>query len=75
VKGGWRKLHDEGLHDLYYSPRIIRIMTSRSMRWAGHVEGMGEKRDVFRLLVRKPKGKRKLERPRRKLVDNIRMVL
>jgi hypothetical protein len=37
VKGGWRKLHTEELHNLYSSPRIIRIIKSRMKRWAGHV--------------------------------------
>jgi hypothetical protein len=37
VKGGWRKLHNEELLDLYSSPSIIRIIKSRRMRWAGHV--------------------------------------
>jgi hypothetical protein len=41
VIGGWRKLHNEELHDLYSSPSIIRIMKSRRMRWAGHVARMG----------------------------------
>jgi hypothetical protein len=36
---------------------------------------MGEKRNAYRLLVRKPEGKRPLRRPRRRLVDNIRMDL
>jgi hypothetical protein len=35
--GEWRKLHNEELHDLCSSPSIIRIMKTRSMRWAGHV--------------------------------------
>jgi hypothetical protein len=35
--GGWRKLPNEELHNLYSSPSIIRIMKSRRMRWAGHV--------------------------------------
>jgi hypothetical protein len=37
VTEGWRKLHNEELRDLYYSPSIIRILKSRRMRWAGHV--------------------------------------
>jgi hypothetical protein len=41
VIGGWRKLHNEELHNLYSSPSIIRIIKSRSMRWAGHVARMG----------------------------------
>jgi hypothetical protein len=38
VTGGWRKLHNEELHRLYSSPSIIRMVKSRRMRWAGHVE-------------------------------------
>jgi hypothetical protein len=37
VMGEWRTLHEEELRDLYSSPSIIRIMTSRMKRWAGHV--------------------------------------
>jgi hypothetical protein len=43
VTGGWRKLHNEELHNLYSSPSIIRMIKSRRMRWAGHVERMGRK--------------------------------
>jgi hypothetical protein len=75
VTGGWRKLHIEELHNLYSSPSIIRIITSRRMRWAGHVARIGEKRNVCRLLVGKPEGKRPLGRPRRRLMDNIKMDL
>jgi hypothetical protein len=60
----WGKLNNEELRDLYSSPSIIRITKSRRMRWAGHVARMGEKRNVYRLLVRKPEGKRPLGRPR-----------
>jgi hypothetical protein len=45
------------------------------MRWAGHVARMGEKRNVYRLLVGKPEGKRTLGRPRRRCMDNIKMDL
>jgi hypothetical protein len=54
---------------------MIRIIKSRRMRWAGHVARMGEKRNVYRLLVGKPEGKRQLGRPRRKWIDNIKMDL
>jgi hypothetical protein len=75
VTGGWRKLHNEELHKLYSSPSIIRIIKSRRMRWAGHVARMGEKRNVYRLLVGKPEGKSPLGRPRRRWIDNIKMDL
>jgi hypothetical protein len=75
VTGEWKKLHNEELRDLYSSPGIIRIIKSRRMRWAGHVARMGEKRNAYRLLVRKPEEKRPLGRPRRRWVDNIRMDL
>jgi hypothetical protein len=47
---------------IYTLPSIIRIIKSRRMRWAGHVAQMGEKRNVYRLLVGKPEGKRPLGR-------------
>jgi hypothetical protein len=46
VTGGWRKLHNEELHNLYSSASIIRMMKSRRMRWIGHIARMGEKRNT-----------------------------
>jgi PAS domain-containing protein len=43
VAGGWRKLHNKELRNLYSSPSIIRMIKSRRMRWAGHVTGMGRR--------------------------------
>jgi hypothetical protein len=64
VIGGWRKLHNEELHNVYCLPIIIRIIKSRRMRWAGHVAHMGEIRNAYRILVGKPEGKKPLGRPR-----------
>jgi hypothetical protein len=75
VIGGWRKLHNEELHNLYCSPRIIRIINSWRMRWAGHVARMGEERNVYRILVGKPEGKRPLGKPRRRWENIITMDL
>jgi hypothetical protein len=75
MKGGWRKLHNEELHNLYSSSSIIRIIKSRRMWLAGHVARMGEKRSVYRLMVGKPEGKRPLGRQRCRWIDNIKMDL
>jgi hypothetical protein len=45
------------------------------MRWAGHVARTGEGRGVYRVLVRRPEGKRPLGRPRCRWEDNIKMNL
>jgi hypothetical protein len=73
VTGGWRKLHNEELYNLYSSPSII--IRSRRMRWTGHVARMGEKRNVYRLLVGRPEGNRPLGRPRRSWIDTNKMDL
>jgi hypothetical protein len=73
--GGWRELHNEELHNLYSSPSIIRMIKSRSMRWAEHVARMLEKRNAFRILVASQKDRRPLGRPRRRWVDNNKMDL
>ena len=57
------------------SPKIVRVIKLRKMRWTGHVARMGEERGVYRVLVGKPEGKRPLGRPRHRWVDNIRMDL
>jgi hypothetical protein len=75
VTGGWRKLYNEELHNLYTSPRIIRFIKSRRMRWAGHMARVGEKRNLYRLLVGKPERKRPLGRPRLWWINNIKIGL
>jgi len=45
------------------------------MRWVGHVARREERKDVYRVLVGKPEGKRPLGRPRHRWEDNIKMNL
>jgi hypothetical protein len=49
------------------------MIKSRRMRWVWHVICMVAKRNLYRLLVGKPEGKRPLGRPRSRWVDNIKM--
>ena len=60
---------------LYPLPKIVRVLKSRRMRWAGHVARMVEGKGVHRALVGKPEGKRPLGRPRRRWEDNMKMDL
>jgi hypothetical protein len=75
VTEGWRKLHNEELHNFYSSQTIIRMTKSRRMTWAGYVARRGEKRNAYGILVGKPEGKRPLGRPRHRWVDSIKMYL
>jgi hypothetical protein len=71
--GGWRKLHNEELHNLYSSPNIM--IKSRRVSWAGHLARIGATRNAYKILVGNPEVKRPLGRPRRRLVDNIKLEL
>jgi hypothetical protein len=74
VTGGWRKLHNEELHNLYSSPNIsYRMIKSRKMRWAGHIARMGETINACKILVGKPEGK--MITPRRRWEVNIKIDL
>jgi hypothetical protein len=70
-----KKLYNDELHSLYSSPNIVRVIKSRRMSWAGHVARMREGRDVYRVLVGRPKCKRPLRKSRRRWEDNIKMDL
>jgi hypothetical protein len=61
------KRNNEELHNLLFSPNIIRMIKSRRMRWANG--------NAYRILVGKPEGKRPLGRPIRRWSDNITMDL
>jgi hypothetical protein len=59
LSGGWHRLHNEELHNLYTSPNINRMIKSSRMRWwVGHVAHVEEMRNVYSILVRKPERKR-----------------
>jgi hypothetical protein len=73
--GGWRKLHNEELHNLYSSPNIIRTNKSRRVRWTGHVARTEEKKHGYRVLVGKPEEKRLLGKAQRMWEDNIKIDL
>jgi hypothetical protein len=75
VIGGWRRLHNVELHNLYSPANIIRIIKSRRMRLAGHVARIVEARNAYRILVGKAERKRPLKGPRLRWKDNIRMDL
>jgi hypothetical protein len=75
VTGGWRKLHNEELRNLYSSLSKIRVIKSRRMRWAGHAARMGERRNAYGIFVGNLEGRRPLGRPRRRWLDIIKMDL
>jgi hypothetical protein len=54
---------------------MVRKVKSRRMRFAGHVARMGEERNMYKVLVGKPEGKRPLGKPRRRWEDGIRIDL
>jgi hypothetical protein len=50
-EGGWRRLHNEELHNLYPSTNVIRVTNARRMKWAEHVTRVGEMRNAYNTLV------------------------
>ena len=62
--GEWRRLHSEKLHSLYRLPKIVKVIKSTRLRWAGHVARMDEGRNTLKILTGKSTGKRPLGRPR-----------
>jgi hypothetical protein len=65
IIGGWRKLQNEKLRNLYFSPSIIRIIKTMRTRWTGHIARMVKKRIAYRISMGKLGGKRPLGRPSR----------
>jgi hypothetical protein len=53
VAGGWRRTHNEELHNLYASPSNIRLIQSKRKRWVSNVIRMGEMRNAYKIFVQK----------------------
>jgi len=51
VGEGWRRLHNEELHNSYALPNVIRVIKSRRVRWASHVARIGETKLAYKILV------------------------
>jgi hypothetical protein len=68
-------VHQKELRNMYTAPHVVRVIISRGMRWAGHVAGMGEMRNAYKILIGKPEGRKPLGRPKRGWKDNITMDL
>jgi hypothetical protein len=49
--GEWSRLHNEELHNLYISPKMVRVIKSRRWRWTGHVARMEEGKSAFNILI------------------------
>jgi hypothetical protein len=71
--GGWRRLHNEELHNLYSPLNIIRVAKSR--KWVSQITRTEEKRNAYKVLVGKYERMRTLRRPRHRWEDNIRIDL
>jgi hypothetical protein len=75
VAGDWKTLHNVELHNMHSSSNIVMVMHSERMTWAGHVASTEEMRNVYKILIGKPEGKRPIGRSRRRREDNIRIGL
>jgi hypothetical protein len=74
VTGEWRKLHNEELNDVYFSPNAVRMIKSRRMRWEGHVARVREWKDYTGFWWGNLREKATWE-TRRRCGDNIKMDL
>jgi hypothetical protein len=74
VKGKWRSIHSKEFYDLYFFTNIISTIKSRTMKEAGNMASMGDKRGTYKGLVGKPKGNKPLGRSEHRLGDNIKWI-
>ena len=57
VTGEWRRLHNEELYALYFSPNIIRVIKLRTLKWVVNVTRVEKRKVAYRVLVRKPEAR------------------
>jgi hypothetical protein len=74
VTGERRRLHNKELY-AFYSTAVFWMMKSIKVRWARHVERVGERKDVYRVLVGKRERRSPHGRPRQRWDHNIKMDL
>jgi hypothetical protein len=58
------RMGNEELYSFHHSPNIVRVIKSRSLRWAGHIARMEEGRRAFKIFAGIHTGKRPFGRPR-----------
>jgi hypothetical protein len=72
---GWRRLHNEELHNLYFSRNAIKMLKSRSTRLPGHVARVVKMRNAHGTVIANPEAKRPLGRTRHRRENNIQIDL
>jgi hypothetical protein len=75
VTGEWRKLPNEELRGLHFSINNHRMIKWKRMRWVGYVARVRGKRNIYRVLVGKPEGRKPVGRRRRRWEHNIEVGL
>jgi len=68
-------LYNEELHNFYSSPNISMVAKSMKVGWVGHVAGMGDARNAYKILIGNPERKRPLRRPRIRGKSSIKIYL
>jgi hypothetical protein len=58
IIGDWRKLHNEEVNNICYSPNIITLMKPTTIRWSWHVTRIAKECTICRILIENPEGKK-----------------
>jgi hypothetical protein len=66
-------LHSNKFYDIYSSTNFILVIKPIKMQCLGHVARMGDRRGAYRVLMRRPEGKRPIETPTCRWENNIKV--